>query len=845
MHTQTGPRGPGVSVTALDELVKEYLEAQHGESPPDAQARADTWAARDLLERGRVGEAADLIQRAAPAILEDQRLLFRLERQQFIELLRQGTNDGDARAIECARQQLAPLALHAYPEAFTDFKSAMLMLVQAQPQPRRRIGRRDRAAAAAAEAEAAAGGGAALNAGEGGAAASSGDEGTDGSQGSGGSDGEEEEEEEVALRFETSDGRAHADEDAAIAHCSSHPGVWIARRLTGQAAARAAAAARRSGLMGEARAARSKAARRELSEIVFHTMRQHFGWLDPRLPLLLRYLLLVNTAHSETAPQSAGLPEAERALADELLERDAEGLLRDAAPLQSEASGLSFPETDLLALMQGARLSRAAAWDALKRARGDADAALRDELMRVRLDDGVLLPLAEEYAAYRGLGGGGGEEDGEGDAGLEGGGGEAEGRGDMEVDGEGPPPPQQQQQQREGRGGGAAAAAGSGPPGEGARLQQRLGGAGWPRCDSRSPPYKVPRWGAAQSATGFSEGGSDGAAAAGAAAGAGAGAAEEPPPPSADGGAAPPLPPPAAVAAAAVEKRARAAAAALRERHAPLLQLQALARAGEWADAEALVERHAPGALRVERPELLFDLQRARFSRLVARGDVAGALALARADMTPLADAHPALVPALKAAMAGLLPGGGAGGSGASGAPDESALGAALQEALADALGLQGPRLVALLRGLLAVHKSWFRMQRCSDPFASALGLARLRADADRAAATAGPSPVDGAPGGAGSGGAGGGGGGGGPAAARAQAAAAAAAAGGAAAAAALGMPGLAPETGSEDDGGDDLDEASVLRLMEVLEIPRGLAIELLIQHRGSVEDAVMQVVAG
>jgi hypothetical protein len=29
--------------------------------------------------------------------------------------------------------------------------------------------------------------------------------------------------------------------------------------------------------MGEARAARSKAARRELSEIVFHTMRQHFG----------------------------------------------------------------------------------------------------------------------------------------------------------------------------------------------------------------------------------------------------------------------------------------------------------------------------------------------------------------------------------------------------------------------------------------------------------------------------------------------------------------------------------------------------------------------------------------
>lgn len=345
--------------------------------------------------------------------------------------------------------------------------------------------------------------------------------------------------------------------------------------------------------------------------------------------------------------------------------------------------------------MQGARLSRAAAWDALKRARGDAAAALRDELMRVRLDDGALLPLAEEYAAYRGLGDAAGEAD------CEGGGadaGEAEGGGDMEVDGEGaaqlllpPLPPPQQQQQREGRTGG--------PPGEGARLQQRLGGAGWPRCDSRSPPYKVPRWGGAQSATGLGE------ASGGARAGAAAGAAEEPPPPSADGGAAPPLPPPAAVAAAAVEKRARAAAAALRERHAPLLQLQALARAGEWAEAEALVDRHAPGLLRGERPELLFDLQRARFARLVSCGDAVGALALARAEMTPLADANPALVPPLKAAMASLLPGGGGGAGGSDGAADEGALGAALQEALADALGLQGPRLVSLLRGLLAVHK--------------------------------------------------------------------------------------------------------------------------------------------
>lgn len=50
--------------------------------------------------------------------------------------------------------------------------------------------------------------------------------------------------------------------------------------------------------------------------------------------------------------------------------------------------------------MQGARVPRAAAWDALKRAGGVA-AALRAELMRVRLDDALLLSLAEEYAAHR------------------------------------------------------------------------------------------------------------------------------------------------------------------------------------------------------------------------------------------------------------------------------------------------------------------------------------------------------------------------------------------------------------------------------------------------------------
>jgi hypothetical protein len=60
--------------------------------------------------------------------------------------------------------------------------------------------------------------------------------------------------------------------------------------------------------------------------------------------------------------------------------------------------------------MQALRVPRSVAWDALKRTRGSRDAALRDELMRLRLDEGLLRGMAEEYAAYRwgrGRGGGG------------------------------------------------------------------------------------------------------------------------------------------------------------------------------------------------------------------------------------------------------------------------------------------------------------------------------------------------------------------------------------------------------------------------------------------------------
>lgn len=47
--------------------------------------------------------------------------------------------------------------------------------------------------------------------------------------------------------------------------------------------------------------------------------------------------------------------------------------------------------------------------------------------------------------------------------------------------------------------------------------------------------------------------------------------------------------------------------------------------------------------------------------------------------------------------------------------------------------------------------------------------------------------------------------------------------------------------SGSEPggDGGDDIDEDAVLRLMEIMELPRSAAIELLASYDGDVEAAI------
>ncbi|KAJ0096512.1 hypothetical protein Patl1_28723 [Pistacia atlantica] len=70
---------------------------------------------RRSLQAGDIDTAIDLLRSHAPFILEDHRLLFRLQKQKFIELLRRGTIEDRESAINCLKTALAPCALDAYP----------------------------------------------------------------------------------------------------------------------------------------------------------------------------------------------------------------------------------------------------------------------------------------------------------------------------------------------------------------------------------------------------------------------------------------------------------------------------------------------------------------------------------------------------------------------------------------------------------------------------------------------------------------------------------------------------------------------------------------------------------
>lgn len=209
---------------------------------------------------------------------------------------------------------------------------------------------------------------------------------------------------------------------------------------------------------------------------------------------------------------------------------------------------------------------------------------------------------------------------------------------------------------------------------------------------------------------------------------------------------------------------------------------------GEVAPSIAELERLSPG-LMDRKPELVFELKRLEFLERLGSGDEEGALRIAREDLQTLAQRDPeTLLPILKKTMVAFIHG-----KGAVGGDREDAEGvmAAVSDLVATALGLGPPRLVILLKSLLRAHRIWYQLEMCKDRFEDVLGICHLKGLRGAAA------PEDRGAGGA----------------------------------------------GGEDSGARlDFPECTILSLMEIISSTRAQAIELLMQHEGSLEQCLESV---
>lgn len=128
-----------VNWEALDALVIEFAKSEnliedYSSSSPSSPSSSYHYRLlilqiRRLLQFGNIDSAIDLLRHHAPSVLDDHRLLFRLQKQKFIELLRKGTEEDRNSAIHCIRTALAPSALDAYPEAYEEFKHVLLAFI--------------------------------------------------------------------------------------------------------------------------------------------------------------------------------------------------------------------------------------------------------------------------------------------------------------------------------------------------------------------------------------------------------------------------------------------------------------------------------------------------------------------------------------------------------------------------------------------------------------------------------------------------------------------------------------------------------------------------------------------
>ncbi|XP_059640086.1 uncharacterized protein LOC132282429 isoform X2 [Cornus florida] len=128
-----------VNWEALDSLVIDFAKSENviedSVSSPSSPSSSSYHSRllirqiRRLVEVGDVDAAIDLLRAHASFVLDDHRLLFRLQKQKFIELLRRGTEEDRDSALKCLRTALAPCALDAYPEAYEEFKHVLLAFI--------------------------------------------------------------------------------------------------------------------------------------------------------------------------------------------------------------------------------------------------------------------------------------------------------------------------------------------------------------------------------------------------------------------------------------------------------------------------------------------------------------------------------------------------------------------------------------------------------------------------------------------------------------------------------------------------------------------------------------------
>lgn len=282
-----------VNWEVLDSLVVDFAKSENllvEDSPPSPSSSSSSYRSRLLvlqirrsIESGDIQAAVDLLRCYAPALLDDHRILFRLHKQRFIELLRKGTDKDRDLAIECVRVSLAPCALNAYPEAYEEFKHVLLALI-----------------------------------------------------------------------FDESD------------QTSPVASEWSEER------------------------------RFDLAGLLSTILRAYLHAYDPVFPMALRYLISIHKAYCLRQGISSPISD----LTDRLLFEDRDP---SATPQESLFEAPPFDEVDIQALAHAVELTRQAAVDSLRFAKGDLFQAFQNELCRVRMNVSLLDEIVHDYCVYRGI----------------------------------------------------------------------------------------------------------------------------------------------------------------------------------------------------------------------------------------------------------------------------------------------------------------------------------------------------------------------------------------------------------------------------------------------------------